>query len=671
MAKFSFPKIRLYFCFYYFSFRFRSMRYFKFPAHIHYLFRVYLWGILCFTLFRIVLLVTQWENIVHVPQKLYHFSYAFLMGWRFDSSISGYLLVLPLLFFSIWRLAHKKPNWLASFGYYFINTTYILAFFICAIDIPYFDIFASRLNIAILNWVSHLGFGLGMVAKDPSNWAYTLFFFSISYLFCRKSKSEFIRWIRTEKQILTHRPQTVSIYSLLFIGLAILAIRGRISEKSPIRIGTAYFSEYTLPNQLGLNPVFTFLKSYLESQKPENKHLTLLEINKAKEYVALLFGTNPNDPAKRSLNHQLPAVKMNVVLILMESMTAAKMERYGNKNHLTPFLDSLALGGLSFDNTHSCGIHTFNGIYSTLFGQPALLGQHPMNKSVMHQHTGFSHVLSENGYQTIYFTTHDDQFDNVGGFLTNSYFQKIISQSDYPSELVQSTLGVPDHEMFRFSIPILDQLYSKKKPFFATFMTASDHMPYVLPKIDGKSFGNDDMQNKIVRYADWSLKDFFENCQSKPWFSNTLFVFVADHGVRFGKSDYDPPLSLNHIPFIVYGKNVIPSGQQINNPANQTDVFPTIMGLLHMQYTNHTLGSNVLMKKSSMTYFCADDKICSLNDSLLYIYRVNGPESLHFYSKKSLENVLDKYPREALALKEYAFAMLQTSQWMVKEGITK
>ena len=156
------------------------MRYFKFPAHIHYLFRVYLWGILCFTLFRIVLLVTQWENIVHVPQKLYPFSYAFLMGWRFDSSISGYLLVLPLLFFSIWRLAHKKPNWLASFGYYFINTTYILAFFICAIDIPYFDIFASRLNIAILNWVSHLGFGLGMVAKDPSNWAYTLFFFSIS-----------------------------------------------------------------------------------------------------------------------------------------------------------------------------------------------------------------------------------------------------------------------------------------------------------------------------------------------------------------------------------------------------------------------------------------------------------------------------------------------------------
>lgn len=642
------------------------------PTNIRYLLRIYLLGIVCFTLLRFVLFFTQWENVTRVPSGIYYFGYAFVMGWRFDTSICGYLLLVPLVLLTAWRIREKKDKWLAYLAYYFINTVFILAFFVGVIDIPYFSVFSARLNVAILNWTSNLGFGLGMVAKEPANWAYTMVFLSISYFFYFQSKKHFYGLVLPVKSYLRLKIRTVILVSLLFIGLAILAIRGRLTEKSPIRIGTAYFSQHTFPNQLGLNAVFTFFKSYLESRKPDNEFIHLMDEEKAKGFVSYEFKSNPEMPALRKVGKDSQmATTANVIVVVMESMTTAKMGRYGNTDALTPFLDSLARTGLSFDNAWSAGIHTHNGIYGTLFSQPALFRQHSMNKSVMHPHTGFAKILMEKKYQTAYFTTHDDQFDNVGGFLTNSFFQKIVSQADYPSEAVESTLGVPDHVMFDFAMPILDAMSASSQPFFAAFMTASDHMPYHVPDIDGVNFGTDDIKNRVVRYADWSIRHFIEQASKRKWFTNTVFVFVADHGVSFGPGDYDPPLCVNHIPLIFWDNNHMVKQQSILAPACQIDAFPTALGLLNISYTNHTLGVDLLNEGRRFAYFCADDKVGCVSDSLLYIYRLEGPESLHFYKKKSLDNVISTHSKEAALMKDYAFAMMQTSQWMIKEGITK
>ncbi|NIW79842.1 MAG: sulfatase-like hydrolase/transferase, partial [Calditrichae bacterium] len=68
----------------------------------------------------------------------------------------------------------------------------------------------------------------------------------------------------------------------------------------------------------------------------------------------------------------------NVILVLMENMSAGKMGIFGNPAHLTPHLDSLATHqSYFFNNFYSSGIHTFTGIYSTLFGFPPLLSKHP------------------------------------------------------------------------------------------------------------------------------------------------------------------------------------------------------------------------------------------------------------------------------------------------------
>ena len=630
---------------------------------------VYLVGIFVLTSIRLLLFITQWGNSAIIPFKLYYIGYAFLMGWRFDTVVSGYILLLPLVFLSIWRISETKNTWVAKASYYLVNSSYFVVFFICLVDVPYFNVFSNRLNVTVLNWSGHASFALRMVAKEPMNWAYFMLFLALCYGFYFQSRKVFYRVVLPEKIVFTSKRRTVALVSIFFLGLSLLAIRGRLVEKSPIRVGTAYFSQYALANQLGLNPVFTFGRSYLESNRPENVTLHLMPDDQALKRVSKELGVSAAT-MKRWVKADSSIRKLNVVLVIMESMNAYKMARFANPDRLTPFLDSIAQKGISFDQIRSAGIHTYNGVFATLFSQPALLRQHPMNKTILQRHTGFAKVLGQNGYRSVYFTTHDDQFDNVGGFLTNSYFDRIVSLKDYPSEQVKSTLGVPDHLMFDFAMPILDEMSKEKSPFFATFMTASDHMPYFIPEDIPFQAGNDDINKQIVRYADWSLRHFIESCQQKPWFGNTLFVFVADHGVQFGPYDYDPPLCLNHIPFIMFSPSNIPP-QEVGKLGCQIDVFPTVMGVLGLGYENGTLGVDLLKSKRNYSYYCADDKICCMSDSLLYVYRMDGKEGLYFYKKGWLDDVYYRFPDFAKDMHEYAFSMLQTSQWMIKNGHTE
>ena len=49
--------------------------------------------------------------------------------------------------------------------------------------------------------------------------------------------------------------------ALVLVFATFVGMRGRLSKKSPIRVGTAYYCGNAFLNQLGLNPVFTFIKS--------------------------------------------------------------------------------------------------------------------------------------------------------------------------------------------------------------------------------------------------------------------------------------------------------------------------------------------------------------------------------------------------------------------------
>src|SRR5690606_16694395 len=109
-----------------------------------------------------------------------------------------------------------------------------------------------------------------------------------------------------------------SIIFIVLAGLCFFGIRGRFEHKSPIRVGTAYFSNNPLINQMGLNPNFTFIKSIEERSKLAKKQLNLMDKTEAQEFVRQEFERMKSDTIKS--REVALDTKTNIVVVMMESM---------------------------------------------------------------------------------------------------------------------------------------------------------------------------------------------------------------------------------------------------------------------------------------------------------------------------------------------------------------
>lgn len=630
------------------------------PAVILKIIKVYLLALLFFSVFRLILFFTE-QNRIDSSVVLTDILYAFFMGMRFDIVISSYILILPFIVLSIFFFFKSTFAVINKVLFFFIYTLFFVAFMICAIDIPYFNQFFSRFSISAFEWIDSPAFVFKMIIEEPRYWLIIIPFIVVISIFYRFLKKIYFN----DNYISNSATWSKIVLSLLFLLIMFLGIRGRIDEKSPIRVGTAYFSNNGFLNQLGLNPNFTLLNSYIESLKPENRFVKLIDdeiaITNVQKYLNI---NNPdaNYPVLRKIIAK-DSLSTNVVLIIMESMSAAKMKRHGNNDNLTPFLDSISNHGYYFENAYSAGIHTFNGVFSSLFSYPALFRQHPMKSSSIKTYRGLFNTLRKKNYSTIYFTTHDGQFDNIEGFLKANDCEHVITKADYPPEEIKTTLGVPDDYMFRFSIPYLNDLSKKNKPFVAAFMTASDHGPYYIPGYFKPK--TSDVKKQIVEYADYSLSKFIELASKEKWFNNTIFVFVADHGAAIS-SVYDMSLDYNHTPLLFYAPHIITESKSFTNMAGQIDIYPTIMGLLNLSYENNTLGIDLLKETRPYIYFNADDKYGVINNDWFLVVRNDGSKSLFKYRFGDTQNYAEQNNDLVKLMNEYAQSNLQTFQYLLR-----
>jgi len=632
-----------------------------FPRVIRQLFQIYITVLIFFTSFRVILFLNEIGRVdANVPKS--DILFAFLMGIRFDLVITGYILFIPFFIQAVLSFYKKTVPIVNKILFYFIYFAFTLAFLVCAIDIPYFKQFFSRFSITGFEWLDSPAFVFKMIIEEPSYWLIMVPFLFFIIVFYKVLKKILSNTPETSQLKLSHK---IGLY-LLCVGLIFLGIRGRTEKKSPIRIGTAYFTNNPFLNQLGLNPNFTLIRSYLDSKESRNKTVNLMNDSEAianvQRYLEIQH-PDKNLPLLRKRNEGiLKPNNYNVVLVIMESMSAAKMERGENPNHLTPFLDSISNQGYYFNNTYTAGIHTFNGIFSSLFSMPALFRQHPMKESAIMKYHGLFSSLKANGYSTAYFTTHDGQFDNVEGFLKANDCETVISQFNYPVDKIKTTLGVPDDYMFEYSMPVLDKLSKKNKPFVAAFMTASDHGPYYVP--DYFKPKNTVLKKQITEFADYSLRKLIKLSSKQKWFKNTLFVFIADHGSPMDNT-YDISLDYNHTPLLFYAPGIIKEAKTLDCMAGQIDVFPTIMGLLKLPYANNTLGIDLLNENRPYIFFNADDKYGVIDRNWLLVVKNDNSKGLYKYQNKDTSNYASRDILRVEQMNRYAQSNLQTFQYMI------
>ena len=632
------------------------------PKQVLYLLWSYLIAICFFFLFRIAILPFHNESITEILSQdggyILLFK-AFFMGFRFDTLISCFVISPILISFIFAYYFNIKNRIFYKINHYFLVVLFSICFAISSVDIPYFKYFFNRFNVQALLWMDSPGFVFKMIVEEVSYIFFFFLFVGVIIIYSWLMRKVYNRFLilsksTSNKSRLNAKAYFInSLFFLFVIGLCFLGMRGRIEIKSPMKVGTAYFSNNPLINQMGLNPTYTFMKSVEEKFKQDNKPLNLMDKNEARAFVENEFRMMKENGKKRDV---VLDKNTNVVLVIMEAMGATNIGHFGNQKGLTPNLDSLLINSISYENVYTAGIHTYNGVYSTLFGQPALMHKHSMNSTIIPKmEGGLPNILKENGYKTIYFTTHDDQFDNIGGFLLANGIEKIISVKDYPKNEVKSTLGVPDHVMLNRAIEEITKLGSNN-PFFATILTASNHGPYIYPENISLVAKSKDIKDKMIEYSDWAIGEFIEKANQETWFGNTVFVFIADHGTYKGKTNYELPLSYHHTPLLIYSPSKL-KPKKVENIGLQIDVPALISSYLGIE-NNKTLGIDFEINSRKYGFFSADDKLGVIDNEYFYIWNKNGNEYLYKYKTSDQTNYINQNRAKANQMQKYGFSML-------------
>lgn len=623
--------------------------------------KMYLLVLGIFSIIRILFFINQLHRLNATNNKISDILQAFIMGVRFDVAISGYILILPALILLLLDIFKKQSKYIHRFLFWWLFLLFSVTFFVSAADIAYFDQFFSHVSMGVFEWADSPAFVAKMILQEPKIYLFLVLGIVAILIFYRLLKRVFVQTTPNKNaNVLLQILKTLGVLALLFLG-----IRGRISKKSPLQVGTAYFCNDPYINQLGLNANFVLIRSYLDELQPIKRNISLMDNQEAIKNVQTYLKvdtsslTQTSSPIARKITPPTTSKKKyNVILILMESMSADKMARHGNTSKITPFLDSLANESYYFEHCYSAGEHTFNGIFSTLFSFPAIYRKHPLFD--IKSYNGLSKTLFDLGYQTAFITTHDTQFDNMEAFMLNNYTEKVYGQKNYPSSEIKTSLGVTDHFMFDFALPVLDKMSQKNRPFFTTILTASDHLPYYIP--DYFKAYNSTADKQITEFADWSLQHFFAQASKKPWFDNTIFVLVADHG-KPTDVKYDISLNFHHVPLIIYAPKLI-QPKVISKISGQIDCFPTIMGLLQQPYTNSTLGVDLLHESRPYIFINGDDKFAALDKEWLLILKDDNSFKLHKYNDKDQKNYADDFPEKVQKMLIYMKANLQTYQYI-------
>lgn len=606
---------------------------------------------------------------------------AFIRGVWFDNVIGCYALALPLVVAVITAIFnyYKKP--LFRFYTVFFSIFYAIVFLINVADIPYFGYFFKHINASIFEWFGYAGTTTGMVTGEKS------YYLPIAiYLICTTG---FIIWniflsakfrtvlahsqISLKKQNISLFPKVgILLVGACLIGLCFFGIRGRTGY-NPIKVSAAYYCQDAFLNQLGVSPTFNLLTSIIDDLRPENKYLHLMDEQRAITEVQKALNRTGNSISplateRKSLSSPLDSIGLkrpNVVLIMMESMSASLMKHFGQADNLTPFLDSLYTQSIGFKNFYSAGIHTNHGLYATLYSFPAIMERNLMKGSVIPRYSGLPTVLKDNGYYNLFFMTHESQYDNMNAFFRTNGYDEIYSQENYPKDKVANSFGVQDDYLYQYAIPVLNKQAQKKKPFFATLLSISNHPPYVIPHYFHPK--SKESEKQIVEYADWSIKQFFNEARKQPWFNNTIFVLEGDHGKLVGKAENEMPQSYNHIPLIIYNPKLKP--KEMNCFGGQIDVQPTLLGLLGIGYMQNNFGIDLLHGKRPCMFYTADNMIAARDEHYLYMF---SPKTSQEFAYKIENGKPKSTPVNSyiLSLKNYCFSMLQSAQLLVKQGKT-
>ena len=395
-------------------------------------------------------------------------------------------------------------------------------------------------------------------------------------------------WIyKKTKDSLLQLPNLVQKLTLLGVFAVLLAISLSFAEKINLKKGNIFQQE------IAANGMVKFYEAFSNNTLDFFTFYPTVDQKTAEKNTLLPLGTTT---LNRPITSDKPELQKNVVLISIESLSAAYMKAYGYEESVTPFLDQLAQKSLFFTNLYATGNRTVRGLEALTLCIPPTAGESVIKREKENKNkftTGS--VFKSKGYSVKYLYGGYSYFDNMKDFYGGNGYEIVDRDNFTPEEITFANVwGVCDEDMAKKAISEMNKDYKAGKPFFHHWMTVSNHRPFTYP--EGKIDIPADSKSRKggVKYTDYSIMKFFEMAQKQPWFKNTVFVIVADHcSSSAGKTEL--PMDKYRIPAMIYSPEFV-APQKFSQVTSQIDVMPTVLGLLNFKYQSKFLGQDVFSK---------------------------------------------------------------------------
>jgi Phosphoglycerol transferase and related proteins, alkaline phosphatase superfamily len=381
----------------------------------------------------------------------------------------------------------------------------------------------------------------------------------------------------------------IALLWLVLTVVSLAAVNGGMKD----RTGNNYV------NELAGNGIYQFFSAFRSSHLDYAKFYRTLPDDQAFRLVreglktpdATYISNDPHD-LTRAIRGVGPERHLNVVLISVESLSGDYLGTFGNKENITPYLDSLVGQSLFFDNLYANGTRTVRGLEALSLSVPPTPGDSLLKEHNNENLFSLADIFNDRGYQSDFVYGGYGEFDNMNYFFSHNGY-RTVDRRDIPKDATihsENVWGVADEDLYTLALKQMDDAHAAGKPFFLHIMTTSNHRPYTFPA--GRVSQANQTRAGAVAYTDWSIGDFIKRARAKPYFDDTVFVITADHcASSAGKTSV--PVNRYHIPLWIYAPAHI-KPQHVERLMGQVDIAPTLLGLLNFSYRSRFFGYDLL-----------------------------------------------------------------------------
>ena len=424
----------------------------------------------------------------------------------------------------------------------------------------------------------------------------------------------------------------IIVFIILIVSILILSKKIKIGKLVAILfIVVSYtslmFQKYTKPDagkfkselayNLTTNKAYHLFSSTYKFYYPDDASETSLysyfytglsSVGRSFEYISSEFPFlhKDNTPDVLGKYFNIGTEKPNLVFIIVESLGRAYSGEGAYLKSFTPFLDSLEVKSLYWENVLSTAGRTFEVL-------PSIFGSMPYGKSGfaelgadMPDAISLISLLKERGYVSRFFYGGDADFDNMKMFLNKQHLDFLIEGKDFGSEYKKMppiktggfTWGYGEKDIFKKGFEVLSN--AGIQPRLDIYLTLAMHDPYCVPdqnyynrKVEELLTANNFDETQRIEYRKFlpnyasilyfndALRTFFEDYQKRDDYKNTIFFITGDHRMS------TPPIATQidrfHVPLIIYSP-MLKSPAKFSSVVSHLDFTPSVVAFMKNNY---------------------------------------------------------------------------------------